>query len=344
MRTDMPAEIWLDPHRWEALQEVLEQDGTSIQNLLQDYLIEVYTDRVPIEQQKEIDRRIEAERLEAAQAAESRRVFSAMRIREHGMEHILQEENGREFLQLAALLRRYLRDEFTNLPREFVQIFDHAEEITEKRFYELANIRRENTGKVSGVFEINLDNGLLSCLHITDGWQTFRIKDVSTAVYQAYRKSDLSQDERWHRFLDVLNGRQSTKEEQLSEKWIVFEDEIIERDGLLEFYVVPNFDVDSLFGRPLCNEENEDSYNAYANYDIAADRICDSLEIIVHHEDEETECVEDKWLEYPLGAAEREMLLRKMEEHCLKRTGMSLADYRAQFITEDIAPLVGPVM
>ena len=26
MRTDMPAEIWLDPYRWEALQEILEQE------------------------------------------------------------------------------------------------------------------------------------------------------------------------------------------------------------------------------------------------------------------------------------------------------------------------------
>lgn len=30
MRTDMPAEIWLDPYRWEALQEILEQDGNGV--------------------------------------------------------------------------------------------------------------------------------------------------------------------------------------------------------------------------------------------------------------------------------------------------------------------------
>ena len=52
MRTDMPAEIWLDPYRWEALQEILEQDGTDIEEVLQNYLIEVYSDRVPIERQR----------------------------------------------------------------------------------------------------------------------------------------------------------------------------------------------------------------------------------------------------------------------------------------------------
>ena len=113
MRTDMPAEIWLDPYRWEALQEILEQDGTDIEEVLQNYLIEVYSDRVPIERQKEVDRRIKKERLAAVQEAEARKVFCAMHIREHGQEYILMEKNGREFLQVAVFLRRYLRNEFT---------------------------------------------------------------------------------------------------------------------------------------------------------------------------------------------------------------------------------------
>ena len=117
MRTDMPAEIWLDPYRWEALQEILEQDGTDIEEVLQNYLIEVYSDRVPIERQKEVDRRIKKERLAAVQEAEARKVFCAMHIREHGQEYILMEKNGREFLQVAVFLRRYLRNEFTTPPQ-----------------------------------------------------------------------------------------------------------------------------------------------------------------------------------------------------------------------------------
>ena len=62
-----------------------------------------------------------------------------------------------------------------------------------------------------GIFEIDLDKGLLSCLHISDGWQTFHIKDVSTAAYQAYRKSDLSRDERWRRFFEYLDDKQVSR-------------------------------------------------------------------------------------------------------------------------------------
>lgn len=332
MRTDMPAEIWLDPHRWEALQEVLEQDGTDIEEVLQNYLIEVYADRVPFERQKEIDRLIEAERLAAAQEAEARKIFSGMRIREHGQEYTLMEENGREFLQLAALLRRYLRDEFTKSPREFAQVFDHAEEISEKRFDELVDLRLENTGKVSGTFEIDLDKGLLSSLHITDGWQSFRIKDVSTAVYQAYRKSGLSQDERWRRFTEYLEGKQvcgpaaAPAEIQGSRRLrpddIQLDEEISEMDGVLNFYLACWFDVDAVFGTHVETAENGDWLNVYANYSLTERRVCDTLDLVLHRENGS-----DEELSYRLDDAEKATLREKMDAYCLKETSRSLDDY-----------------
>lgn len=332
MRADMPAEIWLDPHRWEALQEVLEQDGTDIQELLQNHLIEVYTDRVPLAWQKEIDQFIQAERQAAAQAAEARKVFSAMCIREHGQEHILMEENGREFLSAAAMLRRYLRDELPREPREFAQVFSSAKEITAKRFEELADLRLENTGKVSGIFEIDLDNGLFSSLNIMDGWQTFRIKDVSTAAYQAYRKSDLSQDERWRRFTEYLEGKQvsglvsAPAEVQGSRRLraddIQFDEEITEVDGTLNFYLSCWFDVDEVFGTHVTTNENSDWLNVYANYSLAEQRVSDSLDLVLHREDGS-----DEELTYRLDDTEKADLQAKMDAYCLKEVGLSLDDY-----------------
>lgn len=332
MRADMPAEIWLDPHRWEALQEILEQDGTDIEEVLQNYLIEVYTDRVPLEQQKEIDQHIEAERQAAAQEAEARKIFSAMRIREHGQEHILMEENGREFLSVATILRRYLRDEFPRRPREFAQVFDHAKMISEERFHELADLRLENTGKVSGMFEVDLDKGLLSGLNIMDGWQTFRIKDVSTAAYQAYRKSDLSQNERWRRFTDYLDGKQvsglatAPVEVQglrrLRPDDIQFDEEITEVDGVLNFYLACWFEVDEVFGTHVATAENGDWLNVYANYSLAERKVCDILDLVLHREDGS-----DEELSYRLDNAEKADLREKMDAYCLKETGLSLDAY-----------------
>ena len=37
-------------------------------------------------------------------------------------------------------------------------------------------LRLENTGKVSGAFEIDLDAGWCSALNLADGWQTFKTR------------------------------------------------------------------------------------------------------------------------------------------------------------------------
>ena len=51
---------------------------------------------------------------------------------------------------------------------------------------------------------------------------------------------------------------------------------------------------------------------------------------------------EETW-SYPLNAAEREVLARKMEAFCQQQTGMSLRDYAQQF-QEKPEQRQGPVM
>ena len=58
-----------------------------------------------------------------------------------------------------------------------------------------------------------------------------------------------------------------------------FGDEIIESDGKLNFYVQTEFDVDAAFGTFVLTGKNDDWLNIYANYDIAEDRPCDTLEL-----------------------------------------------------------------
>ena len=58
------AEVWLDSYRWDALEAVLEGQGSSIEQHLQDYLLDLYREMVPADQAREIESRIEQERLE----------------------------------------------------------------------------------------------------------------------------------------------------------------------------------------------------------------------------------------------------------------------------------------
>ena len=91
---------------------------------------------------------------------------------------------------------------------DFSHHFYKAQPITRERFDELATLRMENIGKVSGAFEIDMDAAWISSLLIMDGWHTFKIKDVSAAVYHATRSLHVPLEYQWHKFINHLDGKQ----------------------------------------------------------------------------------------------------------------------------------------
>ena len=99
--------------------------------------------------------------------------------------------------------------------------------------------------------------------------------------------------------------------------------DFIVRDGLVQ--------KDALF-------EPEQLAEIYANYDMEKNHPCDTLELNLCKADG----TEETW-SYPLNAAEREVLARKMEAFCQQQTGMSLRDYAQQF-QEKPEQRQGPVM
>ena len=99
------------------------------------------------------------------------------------------------------------------------------------------------------------------------------------------------------------------------------------------------FDVDAVFGTHVCTGENDDTLNVYANYDMASGQVCDELEVDLHRADGREESVP-----YTLNAAEKEVLLRKMDAYCQEQTGQTLVDYSAQWMAEDMAPPSQPSM
>ena len=189
-----------------------------------------------------------------------------------------------------------------------------------------------------GVFDLNFDKREFSAVHIMDGWRTWAMRDVSAAVYHATRSQFASSDDKWRKLLDHLSGKEITSAGHLSARNFSFGDEIIESDGKLNFYVHTEFDVDAAFGTFVLTDENDDWLNVYANYDIAEDSPCDTLELTLCKGDGS----EESW-SYPLNAAEQDVLLRKMEEYCQQQTGMSLHDYAQQF-REEPEQQQGPVM
>ncbi len=210
---------------------------------------------------------------------------AVFRVTENGESMYFSVPESVELLQAAAHLRNYLSGENAG---KFTAIFPHGEKITQEQFDAAAAERMENTGCIAGAYELDFDARTFSALNIMDGWKRFRIRDVSTAAYFAMKKGNAAPDERWRIFLDRLEERTLNQEPEpeyltgsrrLCAEDISFAEDIIQNDNLLEFYMEVCFDADQMFGTNVGTTENDDWLNIYANYDLEARRVCDTLEM-----------------------------------------------------------------
>ena len=158
------------------------------------------------------------------------------------------------------------------------------------------------------------------------------MRDVIPSIYQATRPRFATAEEQLRKLLNLLDGMELTSAGHLTAQDFSFSDEILMENGKLSFYVQADFDVDAAFGTFVCTDENDDWLNIYANYDIAQDRPCDTLELNLCKGDG----TEENW-SYHLNAAEQEVLARKMEAFCQQQNGMSLHDF-ARRLQEEPGP------
>ena len=326
--------LWID-RRWKDAIEKHLKDET-LQEHLEDVLDEL-CNQLPAHEYERISRAIQSEAAAQRAEEEAARTYAAYHVVENGQEWYFKTTPGEELLDAAKKLRGYVTAEKGTAPDLFIKLFADGRPITAEEYNALTALRMENTGKVRGVFDVNFDKREFSAVHIMDGWQTWAMRDVSAAVYHATRSQFASSDDKWRKLLDHLSGKEITSAGHLSARNFSFGDEIIETDGKLNFYVRTEFDVDAAFGTFVLTDKNDDWLNIYANYDIAEDRPCDTLELNLCKADGS----EENW-SYPLNAAEREVLARKMEAFCQEQTGMSLRDYAQQFREEPERQ--GPVM
>ena len=91
--------------------------------------------------------------------------MAGFHITEDCAEVYLQNESSMEFLQLARRLHDYLQQGQRLPARSLFEATDNCKEISREAFDALAKHRMENTGEVSGVFELDFDARTLSALN-----------------------------------------------------------------------------------------------------------------------------------------------------------------------------------
>lgn len=338
--------LWLHEYKYQALENRLAQAGRDIEKAMQEMLIDLYSECVPFEEQQAIRERIDAEQAEQAAEQLANTTWAAYHVIGHGEDLYFKTSSADTLLIAAKRLRAYLTTEDNPLPVSFASVFKNRSEITKAEYDQLLDQRLQNTGKVSGVFEINFDKDTFSAANAMDGWHTYRIHDVSVAAYHAFRKQNISTDLRWDRLLNKLDGKELTPNSEsmvlsgsrrLRMEEVTFRDDMSECGNLLNFYVPITFDPDAVFGTNVATDANDDYLNVYADFDLDTGEVCDALTVIQVCGDGS-----DKTYRYPLTNEERSALRSKMNDYCMEKAGMSLDDYRAQYLEEDLQSAPSP--
>ena len=277
-------------------------------------------------------REIWQEDQEKRQARDTEEKIAVFHVTENSESVYFSVAESLELLQTAVHLRNYLSGK--NTDTKFVSTFPRREKITQEQFDTAAAERMENTGRISGAYELDFDARTLSALNIMDGWKVYAMEDVANAAEQAFQEAEISEDDRWRIFLDRLDGPELTTPSRLTVQNFYFEDSIEAMDDrILNFYVVPCFNVDEVFGTFVETDENDHALNIYANYDMQRQQVCDELEITLYGSG-----IEDQSLTYHLNAAEKEVLREKMEAYCMQREHKPLEQLCQEILQEQDAP------
>lgn len=332
--------LWLHEYELKALEKQLASNGTDVEKRMQEMLADLYSECVPLEERQEIQERINAEHAEAVADQMANTTWAAYHITGHGEDLYFKTSKADTLLAAAKRLRTYLTAEDNPQPASFAAVLKDRTEITQAEYDQLLDQRLQNTGQVSGVFEMDFDRDTFSAANAMDGWHTYRIHDVSVAAYHAFRKQNISTDQRWERLLDKLDGKELTPSSEamvltgsrrLSMNEISFQDDMSECGSLLNFYVPVTFDPDAVFGTNVATDANDDYLNVYADFDLDVGEVCDALTVIQVCGDGSEETYR-----YPLTEEDRSILRSKMNDYCMEQTGMSLDDYRAQYLDEEM--------
>lgn len=199
--------VWLDERWYNALSRQLKRKDTTIEDELDAYLDEMLN-QLPAPVYERISREIwEEDQRQRAEAEASRR-FSVFRVTQDGRtDHLVTEcRVPVDVLHAAMALRSYLLAKGSSAQR-FAESLHSVADIAPEVFEEYADELRQDGGRVTAALDIDLDRGKFSTLDAANGWETYTIRDVSTAAWRASRKDGLARDRRLDLFAAHLETR-----------------------------------------------------------------------------------------------------------------------------------------
>ena len=200
--------LFYDTHRLSAMERILQSQGKRIEDELYPFLDSLYEKLVPAVERSDIENRIAAENAQAAAEAEAAKRFGVVHLHQGDDDYYLITYDQRNLYTMAALYRRRLQPDIGKVSLwDLTWCFNKSDRVLSSDFLRLCR-KMPTDHRITSLMAMDFDNGTISVCENRDSyWTTYSLKDVSTALYKAERKSDLSSEVRQGIFDEALQGK-----------------------------------------------------------------------------------------------------------------------------------------
>lgn len=207
---DIDITLYYNQHRLDAMQRILAQQGSTVEQQLYPALDELYLKVVPALERGEIETRTVVEKQQADAASEAARRFAVVHLHDAQGDYHLLSELHTSFLHAARLYRVVTKDLTSPLPtaQAMSLAFLYHQDITPQQFSELCDsIATDN--RITALLEFDFEEGTVGvCQSSDNAWWYYNLKDVSAAAFRADRKSNLRPNARQEIFSAALEGKE----------------------------------------------------------------------------------------------------------------------------------------
>ena len=207
---DLDITLFCNAHRFDAMARALALQGMTVEQALYPAVDILYEKVVPAEERRQIEDTIAAEETQRLQEREASRRFSVVHLHDaDGDLHFISELHT-NFYNAARLYRMVTKELFGTAPvmDRLSYAFMAHQAITPVTFSALCQTM-PNDQRITAVMEFDFEDGTVGVCDSSDNaWRYYKLKDVSTAVYKAERKTGLRWSEEQDVFTRALSGKE----------------------------------------------------------------------------------------------------------------------------------------
>ena len=215
--SDIDVTVFYNEHRLAAMERALSKNGGRIEDRVLEAMDKLYAEIVPADERERVEAQIEREASEEYANHQAARRFAVVHFHDADDDFSFTSELCNKFFSMAYRYREFMKDEVGAVTLDsLARHFGEYEPIDEVTFSILCDAMPDDP-RITALADFDFDSGTMSICTRDDVWRAYDLKDVSSAIYKANRKSRLTLETREGIFEEALDGKEIAFEEESAE-------------------------------------------------------------------------------------------------------------------------------